>query len=172
MSASSPASRDSASQYDASGIRAIAIIRRMTSGYDMIRRRRRRGSRPCGQRRGHRFLDHPVAEVRLQFPEPDQVRQPRVRQHRPARGGPPPGAVTTGRQNSASSPERGAVPPATVTVPAGTAGQRPGPRPCPPESRAPGTPAHRCAQAASERSRPGWSPAAMSSSAAVSGPIP
>jgi hypothetical protein len=31
---------------------------------------------------------------------------------------------------------------------------------------------HRCAQAASERSRPGWSPAAMSSSAAVRGPIP
>src|SRR5438034_14345 len=32
--------------------------------------------------------------------------------------------------------------------------------------------AHRWAQAASERSRPGWSPAAMSSSAAVPGPIP
>jgi hypothetical protein len=31
---------------------------------------------------------------------------------------------------------------------------------------------HRCAQAASERSRPGWSPAAMSSSAAVQGPTP
>jgi hypothetical protein len=35
-----------------------------------------------------------------------------------------------------------------------------------------GAAAHRCAQAASERSRPGWSPAAMSSSAAVLGPIP
>jgi hypothetical protein len=34
-----------------------------------------------------------------------------------------------------------------------------------------GAAAHRCAQAASERSRSGWSPAAMSSSAAVSGPI-
>jgi len=30
--------------------------------------------------------------------------------------------------------------------------------------------AHRCAQAASERSRPGWFPAAIGSLAAVSGP--
>ena len=35
-----------------------------------------------------------------------------------------------------------------------------------------GAAAHRCAQAASERSRAGWSPAAISSSAAVSGPTP
>jgi hypothetical protein len=35
-----------------------------------------------------------------------------------------------------------------------------------------GATAHRCAQAASERSRSGWSPAAISSSAAVSGPMP
>ena len=47
MSASSPARRASDSQYDPSGIRVIAIIRRMTSGYDMIRRRSRFRSRPC-----------------------------------------------------------------------------------------------------------------------------
>jgi hypothetical protein len=46
-SASSPASRASASQYDAPGIRVIASISRMTSGYDMIRRRCRCFSRPC-----------------------------------------------------------------------------------------------------------------------------
>ena len=46
-SASSPASRASASQYEASGIRVIASISRMTSGYDMIRRRCRFLSRPC-----------------------------------------------------------------------------------------------------------------------------
>ena len=43
-SASSPASD---SQYEASGIKAIAIISRMTSGYDMIRRRFRFLSWPC-----------------------------------------------------------------------------------------------------------------------------
>ena len=45
-SASSPASRASASQYDASGISVIAIISRMTSGYDISRRRCRFFSRP------------------------------------------------------------------------------------------------------------------------------
>ena len=45
-SASSPARRASASQYDPSGIRVIAIISRITSGYDMIRRRSRFLSRP------------------------------------------------------------------------------------------------------------------------------
>ncbi len=83
MSASSPARRASASQYDASGIRAIAIISRMTSGYDMIRRRCRGFSRPCCDRRAHDRLDHAVAEVALQLAQPHQVRQPRVRQHRP-----------------------------------------------------------------------------------------
>ena len=41
-----------------------------------------------------------------------------------------------------------------------------------PEEAGMGAAAHRCAQAASERSRSGWSPAAMSSSAAVLGPTP
>ena len=82
MSASSPASRASASQYDASGISVIAIISRMTSGYDMIRRRCRGLSRPCRDRGVHGRLDHPVAEMALQLAQPDQVRQPRVRQHR------------------------------------------------------------------------------------------
>jgi hypothetical protein len=41
-----------------------------------------------------------------------------------------------------------------------------------PEDAGIGAAAHRCAQAASERSRSGWSPAAMSSSAAVCAPIP
>ena len=45
-SASSPARRASASQHDPSGIRVIAIISRITSGYDMIRRRSRFLSRP------------------------------------------------------------------------------------------------------------------------------
>ncbi len=45
-SASSPATRASASRYEASGIRVIASISRMTSGYDMIRRRCRFLSRP------------------------------------------------------------------------------------------------------------------------------
>jgi hypothetical protein len=46
-SASSPATRASASQYEASGISVIASISRMTSGYDMIRRRCRCRSRPA-----------------------------------------------------------------------------------------------------------------------------
>ena len=41
-----------------------------------------------------------------------------------------------------------------------------------PEDAGIGATAHMCAQAASLRSRSGWSPAAMSSTAAVSGPIP
>jgi hypothetical protein len=41
-----------------------------------------------------------------------------------------------------------------------------------PEDAGIGAAAHRCAQAASERSRSGWSPAAMSNSAAVWGPMP
>ena len=41
-----------------------------------------------------------------------------------------------------------------------------------PDDAGMGAAAHRCAQAASLRSRSGWSPAAMSSSAAVLGPIP
>ncbi len=45
-SASSPASLASDSQYEASGVRAIAIISRMTSGYDISRRRCRFFSRP------------------------------------------------------------------------------------------------------------------------------
>ena len=41
-----------------------------------------------------------------------------------------------------------------------------------PEEAGIGAAAHRCAQAASERSRSGWSPAATRSSAAVSAPTP
>ena len=41
-----------------------------------------------------------------------------------------------------------------------------------PEDAGIGATAHRCAQAASERSRSGWSPAATRSSAAVSAPTP
>src|SRR5205823_12180593 len=41
-----------------------------------------------------------------------------------------------------------------------------------PEDAGMGAVAHRCAQAASLRSRSGWSPAAMSKSAAVGGPMP
>ena len=44
------------------------------------------------------------------------------------------GAVTTGRQNSASSPADGAVPAALPSLPRGPAGQRPAPPPSPPES--------------------------------------
>ena len=83
MSASSPARRASASRYEASGISVIAIISRMTSGYDMIRRRCRCLQPPLRDRGAHGRLDHPVAEMTLQLAQPDQIRKPRVRQHRP-----------------------------------------------------------------------------------------
>ena len=116
MSASSPASRASDSQYDASGIRVIAIISRMTSGYDMIRRRCRFFSRPCSS-----------AAVTISSITPS----PRWRSSSPSRtksGSHPPartlpslrgtaGAVTTGRQNTASSPRAGTAPAGTAVFP-------------------------------------------------------
>jgi len=47
ISASSPASLRSASQYEAPGISVITIISRMTSGYDIRRRRCRGFGRPA-----------------------------------------------------------------------------------------------------------------------------
>ena len=74
MSASSPARRASASRHDASGISDIASISRMTSGYDMIRRRCR-GFRSPRDRGVHRRLDHPVTKIGLQLAQPYQVRR-------------------------------------------------------------------------------------------------
>ena len=115
MSASSPASLASDSQYEASGVRVIASISRMTSGYDMIRRRCRLFSRP---------FSNPASTIASITPSP------RWRSSSPSRtksGSQPSastlpslrttaGAVTTGRQNTASSPADGTAFPA-VTVP-------------------------------------------------------
>ena len=121
-SASSPARRASDSQHDPSGIRVIAIISRMTSGYDMIRRRCRFLSRPVHERRVHDRLDHPVPEMhapaRPAGPGPAATHPPGP--SRPA--GSPPEPSPPGRQNTVSSPADGTAPPA-VTVPA-TANQQ------------------------------------------------
>ncbi len=136
-SASSPARRASDSQYDPSGVRVIAIISRMTSGYDMIRRRCRFLSRPFA------IAASAIASI---------TPSPRCRSSSPSRtksGSHPPastrpsrrttaGAVTTGRQNTASSPADGTASPAvtvspprtrrpaarTTTVPAGVPASR------------------------------------------------
>ena len=82
MSASSPARVRIASEYEEPGSRVIAITRRMTSGYDISRRRSRGRRRPFITALPGDLVDHAVAEMRLQAAEADQVRQPRIRQHR------------------------------------------------------------------------------------------
>ena len=111
MSASRPASRASDSQYEASGIRAIATSSRMTSGYDMIRRRCRRFSRPCCSAAATISSITPSPRWRSSSPSrtksgshPSALIVPSLRGSA--------GAVTTGRQNTASSPADGtAFPP-------------------------------------------------------------
>jgi hypothetical protein len=65
--------------------------------------------------RGDGRLDRPVAEIAVQLTEPDQARKPRasiVPLRRTTAG-----AVTTGRQNSASSPADGTCPSAVTVSP-------------------------------------------------------
>ena len=117
MPVSSPASRGNASQYDASGISVIAIISRMTSGYDMIRRRRRRGSRPAA--RAADTISSITPPPRQASSSPRRIRSGG---HAPASTVPSrftnAGAVTTARQNSAISPDRrGRSLPRTVPSP-------------------------------------------------------
>ncbi len=114
-SASSPASRASASPYDPSGISVIASISRMTSGYDMIRRRCRCLSRPCSSAAA--VISSITPSPRCRSSSPSRTKSG---SHPPASTEPSlrttAGAVTTGRQNTASSPADGAESPA-VTVP-------------------------------------------------------
>jgi hypothetical protein len=114
-SASSPARRASDSQHDPSGIRVIAIISRMTSGYDMIRRRCRFFRRPFSSAASTIASISPSPRCRSSSPS-----RTRSGSHASARTVPSrrvtAGAVTTGRQNTVSSPAAGTAPPA-VTVP-------------------------------------------------------
>jgi hypothetical protein len=114
-SASSPASRASASQYEASGVRVIASSSRITSGYDMIRRRWGFLSRPCSSAAATISSITPSPRWRSSTPSRTKSgSQPSARTlpSLPITAG----AVTTGRQNTASSPADGAASPA-VTVP-------------------------------------------------------
>jgi hypothetical protein len=72
----------------------------MTSEYDISRRRLRVLRWPACSRARDR-LDHPVAEMALQFAQPHEIRQPPAHQD-PAVPAATAGAVTTGRQNTAS----------------------------------------------------------------------
>ena len=116
MSASSPAMRARASRYDASGIRAIAIISRMTSGYDMIRRRCRGFSRPAA-------IASPTAASITPSPRWRSSSPSRTRSGSHASASTVPsrrttaGAVTTGRQNTASSPAAGTASPTMTVLP-------------------------------------------------------
>jgi hypothetical protein len=114
-SASSPATWARASQYEAPGIRTIASISRMTSGYDMIRRRSRFLSRPASSAAPAMASITPSPRWRSSSPS-----RAKSGSHPPASTDPSrritAGAVTTGRQNTASSPDRGPQSPA-VTVP-------------------------------------------------------
>ena len=80
-------------------------------------RRLCRGPQPARRDRGvHGSLDHAAAEMALQLAPPHQVRQPGIRQQRPVPAGHR-RAVTTRRQNTASSPADGTRPPATTVMP-------------------------------------------------------
>ena len=115
MSASSPARLASASRYEAPGISVIAIISRMTSGYDMIRRRCRSFSRPSA-------IAAPTAASIIPSPRWRSSSPSRTRSGSHASASTVPsrrttaGAVTTGRQKTAGSPASGAEP-AAMTVP-------------------------------------------------------
>ena len=114
MSASSPATLRRASPYDASGISVIASISRMTSGYDIRRRRCRGFSRPSAAAASTAASITPSPRCRSSSPS-----RTRSGSHASASTVPSlrtaAGAVTTGQQNTASSPADGALP-ATVTV--------------------------------------------------------
>ena len=101
--------------YDPSGISVIASISRMTSGYDMIRRRCRCLSRPCSSAAA--VISSITPSPRCRSSSPSRTKSG---SHPPASTEPSlrttAGAVTTGRQNTASSPADGAESPA-VTVP-------------------------------------------------------
>ena len=116
MSASSPASRASASQYDASGISPVASISRMTSGYDMIRRRCRGLSRPCATAASTAASIAPSPRWASSSPS-----RTRSGSHASASTVPSrrmiAGAVTTGRQNTAGSPAPGTLPSAVTVMP-------------------------------------------------------
>jgi hypothetical protein len=115
-SASSPASRASASQYDPSGISVIASISRMTSGYDMIRRRCRCRIRPCSTAAA--TISSIIPSPRWRSSSPSRTKsgsQPSARTLPSRRISA--GAVTTGRQNTASSPRAGAAPAGTAVFP-------------------------------------------------------
>ena len=114
-SASSPARRASDSQYDPSGVRVIAIISRMTSGYDMIRRRCRFLSRPFAIAASAIASITPSPRCRSSSPSRTRSGSQASASTVPSRRTTA-GAVTTGRQNTASSPAAGTAPPA-VTVP-------------------------------------------------------
>ena len=115
-SASTPASLASDSQYEASGIRAIASISRMTSGYDMIRRRCRLLSRPSSSAASTIASMTPSPRWRSSSPSRTKSGSHPSASTVPSRRITA-GAVTTGRQNTASSPGRGAQPPATMVPP-------------------------------------------------------
>ena len=113
MSASSPARVRIASEYEEPGSRVIAITRRMTSGYDISRRRSRGRRRP--------FITAFPAILSI-TPSPRCASRPprRTRSGSHASASTVPsrftnaGAVRTGRKNPVSSPFAGAIP-ATVT---------------------------------------------------------
>ena len=114
-SASSPATRASASPYEASGISDIASISRMASGYDMIRRRPRFLSRPASSVAATMASITPSPRWRSSSPS-----RARSGSHPPARTLPSlrttAGAAATGRQNTASSPDRRPQSPAATAA--------------------------------------------------------
>jgi len=82
MSASSPARTRIASAYETPGSSVIAITSRMTSGYDISRRRSRGRSLPPRRAFSAMASITPSPRVLFQPAGADQVRQPRIRQHR------------------------------------------------------------------------------------------
>ena len=116
MSASSPASLASASQYVPPGLRVIAIISRMTSGQDMIRRRCRGFSLPAAIAASTAASITPSPRWRSSSPSRTRSGSHPSASTVPSRRTTA-GTVTTGRQNTASSPAAGAASPAAVTVP-------------------------------------------------------
>ena len=114
--ASSPASRRSASQYEASGIRVIATIRRMTSGNDISRLRCCTGSRPPAVAAATSSSITPSPRWRSSSPShtksgsqpPASTLPPRITA----------GTVTTGWQNITGVP-------GSASAPAGTAPRSP-----------------------------------------------
>ena len=115
-SASSPARRASDSQYDPSGIRVIAIISRITSGYDMIRRRSRLLSRPFSSAASTITSITPSPRWRSSSPSRTRSGSHASASTLPSRRTTA-GAVTTGRQNTASSPADGTAFPAVTVFP-------------------------------------------------------